>query len=138
VALPATSYEPRCPAHSARYQIVRDPFETFHAHAARLRDGEGLPRFVEEAAFAHRAPACHAEALAEAGVPELSAVRLARRRVRAVSLRRLRPRPAGPLFVQEPRGLSQLRCPPDGGARRHTPTEAFALDHASARGILGA
>ena len=30
------------------YQVVRDHFETFHAQAASLRDGEGLPRFVEE------------------------------------------------------------------------------------------
>jgi hypothetical protein len=31
------------------YGIVRDHFETFRAHAASLRDGEGLPRFVEQA-----------------------------------------------------------------------------------------
>ena len=31
------------------YQIVRDHFETFRAQAAGLRDGEGLPRFVERA-----------------------------------------------------------------------------------------
>ena len=37
--------------------------------------------------------------LRRGGVPELSAVRLARRRVRAVSLWRLRPRPAGPVFM---------------------------------------
>ena len=30
------------------YQVVRDHFETFRAQAAGLRDGEGLPRFVEE------------------------------------------------------------------------------------------
>jgi hypothetical protein len=30
------------------YGIVRDHFETFRAHAASLRDGEGLPRFVEQ------------------------------------------------------------------------------------------
>jgi hypothetical protein len=29
------------------YQIVRDHFETFRAQAASLRDGDGLPRFVE-------------------------------------------------------------------------------------------
>ena len=29
-------------------QIVREHFETFRAKAAHLRDGEGLPRFVEE------------------------------------------------------------------------------------------
>ena len=30
------------------YQVVRDHFETFRAQAADLRDGEGLPRFVEQ------------------------------------------------------------------------------------------
>ncbi|MEP7307944.1 MAG: transposase zinc-binding domain-containing protein [Acidobacteriota bacterium] len=44
----STTYEPRCPAQGALYQIVRDHFETFRAHAASLRDGEGLPRFVEQ------------------------------------------------------------------------------------------
>jgi hypothetical protein len=29
------------------YQIVRDHFETFRVEASRLRDGDGLPRFVE-------------------------------------------------------------------------------------------
>ena len=48
VAAPSTSYEPRCPAQSSLYQIVHDHFETFRAQAASLRDGEGLPRFVEE------------------------------------------------------------------------------------------
>jgi hypothetical protein len=31
------------------YHIVRNHFETFRAQAASLRDGEGLPRFVERA-----------------------------------------------------------------------------------------
>ena len=48
VAAPSTTYEPRCPAQTALYQIVRDHFETFRAQAACLRDGEGLPRFVEQ------------------------------------------------------------------------------------------
>jgi len=30
------------------YQVVRDHFETFREQAAGLRDGEGLPRFVEQ------------------------------------------------------------------------------------------
>jgi hypothetical protein len=47
VAAPSTTYEPRCPAQTALYQIVRDHFETFRVQAACLRDGEGLPRFVE-------------------------------------------------------------------------------------------
>jgi hypothetical protein len=45
---PSDAYRPRGPAASALYQIVRDHFETFRAHAARLRDGEGLPGFVEQ------------------------------------------------------------------------------------------
>jgi hypothetical protein len=48
VGAPSTSYEPRSPAQGALYQIVRDHFETFRAQAASLRDGEGLPRFVEQ------------------------------------------------------------------------------------------
>ena len=48
MAAPSTSYEPRCPAQGVLYQIVRDHFETFRAQAASLRDGEGLPRFVEQ------------------------------------------------------------------------------------------
>jgi hypothetical protein len=48
VAAPSTTYEPRCPAQTALYQIVRDHFETFRAQAACLREGEGLPRFVEQ------------------------------------------------------------------------------------------
>ena len=38
---------------------------------------------------------------------------LARRRVRAVSLRRLRPRPTRPIFLQHAGDLPQLRRPPD-------------------------
>ena len=45
---PASRYEPRAPAQSVLYQIVRDHFETFRAEAARVRAGEGLPRFIEE------------------------------------------------------------------------------------------
>ena len=44
----STTYEPRHPAQSLLYQIVREHFETFRAQAASLRDGEGLPRFVEQ------------------------------------------------------------------------------------------
>jgi hypothetical protein len=29
------------------YTVVRDSLETFRVEAARLRDGDGLPRFVE-------------------------------------------------------------------------------------------
>jgi hypothetical protein len=44
---PSDVYRLRDPAASALYHIVRDHFETFRAHAAHLRDGEGLPGFVE-------------------------------------------------------------------------------------------
>ena len=47
VALPV--YQPRSPADSILYQVVRDHFETFRAHAGGLREGEGLPQFVEQA-----------------------------------------------------------------------------------------
>ena len=36
------------PSQGVVYQLVRDHFETFRAQAAGLRDGEGLPRFVEQ------------------------------------------------------------------------------------------
>ena len=45
---PSTAYRPRDPATSALYQVVRDHVETFRAQAASLREGEGLPRFVDE------------------------------------------------------------------------------------------
>jgi len=48
VALPSVEYTPRDPGGSVLQQIVREHFETFRAEAAHLRDGEGLPRFVEE------------------------------------------------------------------------------------------
>jgi len=32
----------------ALHQLVRDHFETFRVQAAGLRDGQGLPRFVEQ------------------------------------------------------------------------------------------
>ena len=45
---PTLAYEPRDPASGALYEVVRDHFETFRVQAASLRDGEGLPWFVEE------------------------------------------------------------------------------------------
>ncbi len=48
MAAPSTTYQPRCPAQTALYEIVRDHLETFRVQAACLRDGEGLPRFVEQ------------------------------------------------------------------------------------------
>ena len=48
MALPSVEYTRRDPDGSVLYQIVREHFETFRAEAVHLRDGEGLPRFVEE------------------------------------------------------------------------------------------
>jgi len=48
VSQPSPAYEPRMPSQGVVYQVVRDHFETFRAQAAGLRDGEGLPRFVEQ------------------------------------------------------------------------------------------
>ena len=36
------------PRDQTARQVVRDHVETFLAHAASLRDGEGLPRFVDD------------------------------------------------------------------------------------------
>ena len=47
MALPSGTYAPRDPAACVLYQIVRAHFETFRAEASGLRDGEGLPRFVD-------------------------------------------------------------------------------------------
>jgi len=48
VAQPSSPYEACDPTSTILYGIVRDHFETFRAHGAALRDGEGLPRFVEQ------------------------------------------------------------------------------------------
>ena len=48
MASPSTTYEPRQPATGVLHQVVRDHFETFWTQAADLRDGEGLPAFVEQ------------------------------------------------------------------------------------------
>jgi hypothetical protein len=48
MALPSGTYAPRDPAASVLYQVVRDHYQTFLAEASQLRDGEGLPRFVDE------------------------------------------------------------------------------------------
>jgi Putative transposase/Transposase zinc-binding domain len=49
--VPSTSpvYQRRSPGDTALYGVVRDHFESFRTQAASLRDGEGLPRFVEQA-----------------------------------------------------------------------------------------
>jgi hypothetical protein len=44
----SSAYEPRDPTSTILHQILRDHFEAFRAHAASLRDGDGLPRFVEQ------------------------------------------------------------------------------------------
>jgi len=61
------TYEPRMSSQGVVYQVVRHHFESFRAQAAGLRDGEGLPRFVEQAA-SRAALGEHAVASAEAGV----------------------------------------------------------------------
>ena len=48
MASPSAAYQSRHPAQGVLYQVVRDHFETFRAQAAGLRDGEGLPGFVEQ------------------------------------------------------------------------------------------
>ena len=48
MASPSAAYQPRNPAQGVLHQVVRDHFEIFRAQAASLRDGEGLPRFVEQ------------------------------------------------------------------------------------------
>ena len=49
MAQPSASYEPGDPTTTVLYGIIRDHFETFRTQAVSLRDGEGLPRFVEQA-----------------------------------------------------------------------------------------
>jgi hypothetical protein len=44
---PSSFYAPRDPTSAVLHRIVHDHFETFRAQAASLREGEGLPRFVE-------------------------------------------------------------------------------------------
>jgi len=41
------AYTPRDPTASVLYTVVREHVETFRIGAARLRDGQGLPRFVD-------------------------------------------------------------------------------------------
>jgi hypothetical protein len=47
MALPSGAYAPRDPA-SVLYRVVWEHYESFRAESACLRDGEGLPRFVED------------------------------------------------------------------------------------------
>ena len=48
MAVPSGAYAPRDLGASVLYQVVRDHYESFRAESACLRDGEGLPRFVED------------------------------------------------------------------------------------------
>jgi len=48
MAVPSAAYAPRDLGASVLYQVVRDHYESFRAESACLRDGEGLPRFVED------------------------------------------------------------------------------------------
>jgi transposase-like zinc-binding protein len=43
----ADPYTPRDSTDSVLYTVVREHLETFRVEAARLRDGQGLPRFVD-------------------------------------------------------------------------------------------
>lgn len=46
--VPVAEYTPRDPANSVLYAVVREHVETFRVEARRLRDGQGLPRFVDD------------------------------------------------------------------------------------------
>jgi hypothetical protein len=48
MALLSGTYAQRAPEASVLYPVVRDHYETFRVEATRVRDGEGLPRFVED------------------------------------------------------------------------------------------
>jgi hypothetical protein len=49
VAAPPYDYQPRDPANSVVYRVVRDHLEVFLAEAAAAGNGAGVPRFVERA-----------------------------------------------------------------------------------------
>ena len=48
MAPPSVDYAPRDPSADVLHRVVREHLQTFLAEAAYLRDGEGVPRFVEE------------------------------------------------------------------------------------------
>ena len=99
MALPSGTYAPRDPAASVLYQVVRDHYHTFRAEASQIREGEGLPRFVDDEfdAFLRCGwlPPHHAQ-------PAWRGPR-ARRWVRALSLHELPRGAARGLLVQGPR-----------------------------------
>jgi hypothetical protein len=43
-----TEYRPRRPQEGVVYQVVHDHYETFRAEAVARRDGEPLPRFIDQ------------------------------------------------------------------------------------------
>lgn len=49
IAVCVAAYISHDPNASVLYTVVHEPFEAFRAEVARLRDGAGLPRFVETA-----------------------------------------------------------------------------------------
>ena len=46
--LPTVDYAPRDPAADVLHRVVREHLQAFLAEAAHRRDGEGVPRFVED------------------------------------------------------------------------------------------
>ncbi len=48
MALPSVDYAPRDPAADVLHRVAREHLQTFLAEAAYRRDGQGVPRFVEE------------------------------------------------------------------------------------------
>ena len=100
MALASAQYEPRSPGTTVLSQIVRDHFETFRLQASQLRDGEGLPTFVERAFKGFLRCGWVAGGL------------------RAFSLRRVWPRPPRRFLLQGPGALSKLWRSPHGGACR--------------------
>lgn len=101
MAQPSSVYEPRDPTATVLYGIVRDHFEIFHAHAASLRDGEGLPRFVEQKFRDFLRCGCLANDFAR------------------LSMRRMRPGSSRGLLVQGSRLLPAVRRAEDGRAAAH-------------------
>ena len=76
MALPSGAYAPRSPAASVLYQVVRDHHEAFRVEAAGLRDGEGLPPFVEEEFEAFLRCGWHAAGFARLRCPRCREERL--------------------------------------------------------------
>jgi hypothetical protein len=44
----STEYRPRRPEEGVVYQVVREHYETFRAEAVARRDGDAVPRFIDE------------------------------------------------------------------------------------------